>query len=231
MTGDGAGFPGRRRDRSPRVLLEACVTDVENARAAEAAGADRLELCRDLDVGGLTPDLRVLEDVLAHVALPVNAMVRFRPGSFRTRSGDVDTMAREIERLLDAGANGVVVGLLGADDGVDVAATRSLVAAASGRPVTFHRAFDATPDQLEALEDLRETGVARVLTGGGPGTALEGAITLAELMRRSGEVTILAGGRVRGDHVVRLVEATGVQEIHARGEAVDGIARALKSGG
>jgi copper homeostasis protein CutC len=220
-----------RTRRSAGVLVEACVTGAEEARAAESAGADRLELCRDLDAGGLTPDLRVLEDVLARVTVPVNAMVRLHPGSFRTRAGDVDAMAREIERLVAAGAHGVVLGLLGADDRVDRAATGALVAAASGRPVTFHRAFDATPDLLEALDDLARAGVARVLTAGGPGRALDGASTLAELVRRERKVTILAGGRVRGDHVVRLAESTGVREVHARGEAVAAIVRALGSVG
>lgn len=227
MTGGrGIVTPGGVR-RSSRVLVEACVTDLEEARAAETAGADRLELCRDLDVGGLTPDLHVLEAVVAHVALPVNAMVRRRPGSFRTRPGDVDAMARDVERLVAAGANGIVLGLLGSDRRVDVAATRALVASASGRPVTFPRAFDATPDLLEALEDVAGAGVARVLTGGGPGAALEGAPALAELVRRGLKPAILAGGRVRSDHVVRLVESTGVREVHARGEAVGGIVRAL----
>ncbi|MCG6957557.1 MAG: copper homeostasis protein CutC [Gemmatimonadetes bacterium] len=225
---DGRGLvPSSPIRPSSRVLVEACVTGVEEARAAQASGADRLELCRDLEVGGLTPDLRVLEGVLAQVAVPVNAMVRLRPGSYRTRPGDVDAMAREVERLVAAGANGVVVGLLGSDGRIDAAATRALVASASGRPVTFHRALDATPDLLEALEDVAGAGVARVLTGGGPGAASEGAPTLAELVRRSREVIVLAGGRVRSDHVVGLVESTGVKEVHARAEAVGGIVQAL----
>jgi copper homeostasis protein len=154
-------------------------------------------------------------------------MVRIRPGSFRTRPGDVDAMAREVERLVAAGASGIVIGLLGHGARVDTDATRALVASASGRPVTFHRAFDETPDFLEALEDIADAGVARVLTGGGPGAALEGAQNLADLVRRTRNVAILAGGRVRSDHVVRLVESTGVREVHARAEAVDGIVRAL----
>ena len=229
MTGDGAGPVGRAPGLPSRVLVEACVTSVEEARAAEAAGADRLELCRDLDVGGLTPDLRALETVLAHVGLPVNVMVRLHPGPFRTRPGDVDAMASTVVRLLAAGANGVVLGLLASDGRVDVEATRALVAAAGERPVTFHRAFDATPDLHQALEEIAGAGVARVLTGGGPGAALEGAATLAELVRRSAKVAVLAGGRVRGDHVGHLVEATGVHEVHARAEAVADLVRALRA--
>jgi len=229
VTGDGAAPAGSAPGPSSRVLVEACVTSVEEARAAQAAGADRLELCRDLDVGGLTPHLRTLESVLARVDVPVNAMVRLHPGSFRARPGDVDAMASTVVRLLAAGANGVVLGLLASDGRVDVDATRALVAAAGEGPVTFHRAFDATPDLHQALEEIAGAGVARVLTGGGPGAALEGAATIAELVRRSGKVAILAGGRVRGDHVVHLVGATGVQEVHARAEAVAGLVRALRA--
>jgi len=126
--------------------------------------------------------------------------------------------------------DGIVVGMLDADGHVDRAAVDELVHASDGRPVTFHRAFDRVDDPLAEIESLARTGVRRVLTSGGAPTAWAGRDTLRRLVEAAGDaLTVLGGGRVRGDHVRRLVEATGLTEVHARAAAIPGVAAGLRA--
>jgi copper homeostasis protein len=212
------------------VLVEACVTTVDEAVGAASAGTHRLELCVDLDVGGMTPPLALLRSVRAAVDLPVFCMAR-RSAGFVAEPGEAEAVARDVEALRDAGAAGVVVGFLLPGGRVDEAATRLAVDAAGGLPVTFHRAFDHAADPRETLEAVAALGVVRVLTGGGLGAARDHVDALAELVARAaGRVEILVGGRVRGDHVRWLLERTGAREVHARAEGVAGVCRALREG-
>ena len=114
-------------------------------------------------------------------------------------------------------AAGVVLGALTEEGHVDVPATRGLMGAAHGLPVTFHRAIDETPDVLEAIDSLAALGVARVLSSGTAPTALEGADTLAAMVARAGDrMQIVAGGSVRAGNVAEIVRRTGVRAVHAR---------------
>ena len=195
------------------------------------AGADRLELCRDLDTGGLTPPVDLLAEVRAAVEVPVFAMARARPGPFVLEGDEVDRVVADVRALRDAGADGIVTGALHADGTVDAAATRLCVVAAGPLPVTFHRAFDDVPDAFAGLETLVDLSVRRVLTAGGAGRARDHVDRLADLVRRAGDrITIVAGGGVRGDHVRHLVASTGVGEVHARASAIPGVSRALAEG-
>jgi copper homeostasis protein len=216
--------------RPVSVLMEACVTGVREAVESVAQGALRLELCRDLSAGGLTPDLEVARAVCGSVSVPVLAMLRSAPGPFLASRAQVDEMSRKIDDLRGIGVAGLVLGFLDQENEVDRGVLSELCAAASasGLPVTFHRAFDETSDPDAALETLVEAGVARVLTAGGRGSAWAGRDTLARLVTRAGErVTMVAGGGVRGDHVRELVAVTGIREVHARASAMGGLARAL----
>lgn len=197
---------------------------------AAEAGAHRLELCVGLETGGLTPPVGLLRAVKAEVGIPVFTMARLRPGAFAFTPLEVADTLREIAALADAGADGVVVGFLDGEGRVDTASTAQAVRAAGSLPVTFHRAFDETPDLLTSLHTLAGAGVARVLTGGGPGAARGHADALAALVRASTAVEVLVGGRVRGDHVRHLVAYTGAREVHARAEGVAGVCRALAEG-
>lgn len=216
--------------RSSRdVLVEACVTSRAEAEASARAGVHRLELCVDLEVGGLTPPSDLVEEVVAAVDVPVFAMVRPRAGDFRPRLGEVDAMLRSVENLRRAGAAGFVVGLLDRGGEVHGPATADVVVAAAGLPVTFHRAFDEVPDPQAALESLVNVGVARVLTGGGPGRAWDGRDVLRRLVARGGDrIAVLAGGGVRGDHVAELVRVTGTREVHVRAAGIPGVMEALR---
>lgn len=211
------------------VLVEACVTSVDEAVAAERAGAGRLELCVDLHVGGLTPPVELVHEVRESVAIPVFVMVCPRGEDYISTADEIDLMERDIARVREAGADGIVIGSIHPDGTVQRAETARLVAAAAGLPVTFHKAFDATPDAFAALDTLLELGVSRVLTSGHVERAIDGADELAALVERAGSrLTILAGGKVRGDHVRELVARTGVKEVHARAEGVPGLIAALR---
>lgn len=212
--------------RRPRV--EACVTGLDEAVRCVAWGADRLELCRDLETGGLTPSPDITAQVCAAVSVPVFAMVRPEPGAFTADARGVATMLREIEALRRGGLAGLVAGLLTSDGQVDVAAMTAVCAAAAPLEVTFHRAFDELLEPDLALEQLAAIGVTRVLTAGGRGSAWEGRRTLARWTRTEGlRPRILAAGRIRGDHVVDLVKCTGVEEIHARASGIREVCAAL----
>ena len=202
-----------------RPILESAVETAAAAVAAEAAGSARLELCVDLDIGGTTPPIALVRDVIARVSIPVFVMIRPRGGGFVYDAAERAVMRRDIASAADGGAAGIVLGALSADGRVDVATTREMIDAAGGLPVTFHRAFDDTLDPFEALERVIEAGASRVLTAGGAPTAREGADVLAELVRRAGDrIVIIAAGHVRAENVVELIAHTGVREVHARFE-------------
>lgn len=215
-----------------RVLIEAAVESLDDALAAEAGGARRLELCADLDAGGTTPERSVIASVIAAVRLPVVVMVRDRPGDFVYTRDELDRMRRDVALALVLGAAGVVVGALTAARRIDSPAMRELMGAAYGLPVTFHRAIDETRDVLASIDQLRSLGVARVLSSGGAAVALDGSVTLAAMIERAGRgLTVVAGGGVRATNVVELVRRTGVREVHLRcggdSERIAAVAEAL----
>ncbi len=200
---------------SPHVLVEVCVESVAGAYAAVTGGAERIELCSSLSDGGLTPSAGLCEAVCAAVQVPVFAMVRPRAGDFFYDSTEVDVMTRDLDALRRAGAVGFVTGALTADGDVDRRRLRELVDLADGLPVTFHRAFDVCRDADEALEQLCALGVARVLTSGQRAAAPDGKRGIREAVERVGDrLVVMAGAGVRADNVVRLVEFTGVREVH-----------------
>lgn len=216
------------------MILEAAVESTEAAVAAEQGGADRLELCAELSIGGTTPSSELLTTVAARVGVPVFVMVRPRGGSFVYSEAELDDMRRAIDVLVPAGAAGIVFGILETGGRIDEARTRELIARARPLPVTFHRAFDAACDSAAALETLIACGVDRVLTGGGPGAAAEGVDALRGLVDRAADrITIMAGGKVRWQNAREIVTRTGVRELHARCELdpdqIRAIRRALSS--
>jgi copper homeostasis protein len=222
--------------RLMRVLIEAAVESLDDALAAVEGGADRLELCADLDSGGTTPGRSLIASVLAHVHVPVMGMVRDRPGDFVYTRDELDRMRRDVALALVLGASGVVVGALTPTGRIDEAAMRGLRSAAYGLPVTFHRAIDETRDVLASIDSLRALGVSRLLSSGGRPVALDGSVTLAAMIERAGDaLTVVAGGGVRATNVVELVRRTGVREVHARcgGDAgrIAAIAAALAHSG
>jgi copper homeostasis protein len=211
------------------VLVEACVDSVASALAAERGGAGRLELCDNLFDGGTTPSAGMISAVKAATRIPVFVIVRPRGGGFVYTHDEMGVMRLDIEAVRMLGADGVVIGVLTREARVDAEQLRTLVAAAGGLPVTFHRAFDLTRDRDQALETLMHAGVKRVLTSGGAPSALEGIEAIGALVgRAAGQIEVMAGGGVREETVQEIVHRAGVREVHVRGTRP---ARTSMSGG
>ena len=199
------------------MLVEACIDSVESAIAAEDGGAGRLELCAALHDGGTTPSAGMIATVVERVRIPVIVLVRPRGGSFVHSDDEIRVMQRDIQLAAFHGARGVAIGVLKQDGTIDAPNMRRLIEAADGMAVTFHRAFDRTPDLVESLNTLAALGVQRVLTSGGAKSALDGRDVLARLVTHAaGSVGIMAGGGIREENVATVVEASGVTEVHVR---------------
>jgi copper homeostasis protein len=197
------------------VLLEVCVEDAAGLAAAIEGGADRIELCSALALGGLTPSAGMMV-LAAKAPVPVYAMIRPRPGNFIFDETEIDMMCVEIDAARAAGLAGVVLGANLADGRLDVATLERLVAQANGMGLTLHRAFDLVPDFSEALESAISLGFERILTSGGATTASDGAGQLADIVdRASGRISIMPGSGVTQAAVGELLARLTVSEVHS----------------
>jgi copper homeostasis protein len=198
------------------ILLEISVETVEAAVAAQRGGAQRIELCADLRLGGLTPSEELMRSVRASVSLPIFAMIRPRAGNFVYSAQELAQMRHKIATAKRAGIDGIILGLLTRNRGVDIEGTRELVKAAEPLPVTFHRAFDDAPDLDAALEDVIDTGAARILTSGGAATAPGGIESLATLVAAARDrIVIIPGGGINASNVLQVARETGAHELHS----------------
>ncbi|GMA15277.1 copper homeostasis protein CutC (plasmid) [Deinococcus metallilatus] len=196
-------------------LIEVCVEGVDAVVTAQQNGADRVELCAGLALGGLTPGPGVVERALEVARIPVHVLVRPREGDFLYSDEEFTTLLRDVEWLRECSVHGVVIGCLTQAGEVDRERTRQLVQAARPMSVTFHRAFDQARDPLEALEVLVECGVDRVLTSGQRGSAVEGAATLRQLVSAAGNrITILGCGGLRPHNIRQVLEGVPLAEVH-----------------
>ena len=199
------------------ILVEAAVETLESSFAAERAGADRIELCDNLSEGGTTPDGGLVAAIVERIRLPVFVLIRPRAGDFVYSKSEFDVMIRDIERTRTMGIAGIVTGALDVDGHVDVKRTRTLVKAAGGLPVTFHRAIDSSANLAVALEEAIEAGASRVLTSGGAPTASAGLDIIGALVLQAGErISIVAGGGIREHNAREVIARTGVREVHGR---------------
>ncbi len=197
------------------VQVEIVVQSVRDAVEAEEGGASRLELCCALDLGGLTPSAGLIREVRHATGLPLFAMIRCRPGGFHYEEAELRVMLEDAQAALAAGADGMVFGALDDAGRVHREHNARIIQAADGRPVVFHRAFDATPNADRALEDLIELRFTRVLTSGHAPTAEEGIPTLRRHLERAGSrIEVLPGGKIRAHNAAQIVAETGATQIH-----------------
>lgn len=198
-------------------FLEIACFNKESALAAATAGADRIELCDSAQVGGLTPSYSTVRKVRSKTSIPIYTMVRPSALNFVYDDIDFEEMKEDIAQFRHEGVvDGFVFGILDAAGRVDVARTTELVALARPLPCTFHRAFDQTPDLVQALEDVVACGMASVLTSGGKGSAAEGAEVLEQLVKCArGRIVIMPGGGVRSSNIDSLVKTTGAEWFHS----------------
>ncbi|MGN9911312.1 copper homeostasis protein CutC [Phytohabitans sp. LJ34] len=197
------------------MRFEVCVDSADGVLAAQAAGAHRVELCAALSEGGVTPSAGAIATALDVATIDVNVLVRPRGGDFVYDRHEIRAMRRDIEAVAAAGAHGVVIGALTADGDVDLAACRELLSDVDGLSVTFHRAFDMARRPREALAAVADLGADRLLTSGQEATALDGAALIAELVTAAGDrLVVMPGGGVTAGNVRRLIDLTGVREVH-----------------
>lgn len=201
-------------DRS-HIIVEVCVGSVRDVDVSVAAGADRVELCSGLELGGLTPSIGLAEAVLEFASIPVVLMVRPRAGGFCYDRHEFAAMLRDAERFLEIGAAGVVFGILNPSGSIDLPRVREIVAMTKPRDAVFHRAFDFVTDWRQEMDALIEAGCTRVLTSGGKPSAIAGVATLREMVDfAAGRIEILPGGGIRADNVVEIVQRTQCHQIH-----------------
>lgn len=197
-------------------LLEISVESLSSAIAAERGGANRIELCAFLAAGGVTPSEKLMRDTRAAVKLPIFAMIRPRDENFVYTTRELAQMRSEIALAKSCKMDGLVLGILHKNNTINIEHTRELVELARPVPVTFHRAFDETPDLHNALESVISTGATRILTSGGKPTALEGAQVLADLVQAANcRIKILPGGGINPTNLRDVIRLTGASEFHS----------------
>lgn len=200
-----------------QYLLECCVDSVESALAAARGGADRLELCASLILGGTSPGLALFEQVRAHCSLPVRVLLRPRFGDFLYSDYEFLILQREVEQFRSAGAEGIVIGCLDRDGGIDLAQMERLIELAGGMKVTLHRAFDVCKDPMQAYKQAKALGIDTILTSGQKSSCMEGLELLKELsalQRQTGGPQIMAGAGMTPERITVFCRETDITAYH-----------------
>jgi copper homeostasis protein len=200
------------------MVKEACVETFEEAVLAEKRGANRIELCSDLASDGLTPSVELMRKTCSNLNIPVMVMIRPRAGNFVYSEEEIIQMKSEIDQAKQAGAAGVVFGLLNKENRIDVYNTSILAEYAQPLPVTFHKAIDVLDNPVEGAKIVSTIpGIKRILTSGGKPTALEGKNNILKMMEVSkGKITILVAGKVLDSNIEEIRQLTGAEEFHGR---------------
>lgn len=185
------------------MLVEVCANSLESAICAEKAGADRIELCSELGVGGITPSYGLLKSVKEQLSIPVHVLIRPRSGDFTYSDAEFEIMKRNIRLCTEMGFDGIVSGVLHRDLHLDVERTQMLVDLAGSLQFTFHRAFDWVKDPLTVFRQLEQMGVNAVLSSGQQSSAEEGIKLLSDLHQMSSTCTVLPGGGIRLHNAVK----------------------------
>lgn len=203
-----------------RVQLEIAAGSLASALAAQAGGADRVELCENLGEGGCTPSYGTLAVARDRLRIRLYVLIRPRGGDFVYDEGEREVMLRDIAQCVRLGCDGVVIGALDARDEVDIATCAALRDAAGSLGATFHRAIDVTADPARALEAAIGLGCERVLTSGAHADALAGASAIAARVAQArGRIAVMAGAGITSANVTDIVRRTGVGEVHASARA------------
>lgn len=204
-----------------KYILEACVDSVESALEAQAGGADRLELCGNLIIGGTTPSpcmfeqLREVSDICTHI------LIRPRFGDFCYTDHEFQIMLKEVQLFRERNADGIVIGILKPDGTLDIERMKRLMEAAGDLSVTLHRAFDVCADPVAAMEQAKELGIHTILTSGQKNHCLDGRDLLKELVNlENGRITIQAGGGVDAEVIRKLQPYTGAHAFHMSGKRI-----------
>lgn len=201
--------------------LECCVDSVESALAAQKGGADRLELCSNLVIGGTSPSLALFQQIREHTDIRIHVLLRPRFGDFLYTSHELSIIEKEIRMFREAGAEGIVIGCLKPDGSLDYEAMSRLIDHAGQMSITLHRAFDMCKEPFRALEEAKSLGIHTILTSGCQPSCLEGIDLLGQLEDCSdGKVSIMAGAGINSNAVKKLLEKTSITAFHMSGKKI-----------
>ena len=196
------------------MIVEICANSFESAMAAQSGGADRIELCTQLAVGGLTPSRHLIKKVVSKLSIPVHVLIRPRKGDFCYSKEELNIMKNDIEFCKNIACSGVVSGVLQSDLTIDLIATKQLIEAANGIDFTFHRAFDCVKDPLVSLEKLIDLKIKRVLSSGLKPSAIEGISLLSDMNKLANQqIEIMPGSGINLGNVLRF-KNKGFTSIH-----------------
>lgn len=199
------------------MVFEICASSFESARNAQLAGANRIELCSELGVGGVTPSYGLIKKVMDELSIENCVLIRPRSGNFTYTDEEFDVMLRDITFCRELGCKGVVTGVLNTDNTIDKERTQQLIEATGDIDFIYHRAFDCVPNPEEALNLLKTLGVKRILTSGGKKSAVEGLDVLKKLNQQAErKITIMPGGGINPQTILKIKEA-GFNEVHFSG--------------
>ena len=204
-----------------KYTLEVCVDSVESAIIAAENGANRLELCGNLVIGGTTPSLELFREIRRYTDVDINVLIRPRFGDFHYSDHELRIMCREIESFVKEGAHGVVIGALNTDGTLDVAAMKAMIKAAGDCHVTLHRAFDVCKDPMAVLAQAAELGVDTILTSGQAGSCMEGKELLERLVKEAPEgMNILIGAGVTPKVIEEMIRDMPARHFHMSGKKI-----------
>jgi len=199
------------------MIKEACVESFEKAKEAQDKGANRIELCENLAVGGTTPSYGTVKVCLEKLNIPIFPMIRARGGNFVYSKDEIEIMKEDIKIFKELGVKGVVLGCLTSDNKIDLELTRELVDLAYPMEVTFHKAIDEITNPLDYIDDLVNIGIKRILTSGGKATALEGKDLINEMIKKSKErLKVVVAGKVTKENLNELSNLISANEFHGK---------------
>ena len=194
------------------MIIEVCAESYEYAVKAEKAGADRIELCKDLHLDGLTPDYETAKRTIDTLDIPVFILIRPREGDFIYSDEEFELMKQDILKFKEMGCKGIVSGVLNDDSSIDIERTKELVELSMSLEFTFHRAFDKVNNPLNEIENLIELGIDRILTSGQKEKAIDGLVLLKQLNSISNNrIKIMPGSGINKSNIVNFVN---FEEIH-----------------
>lgn len=196
------------------MKVEVCANGLQSALNAQRGGAHRIELCVDLSVGGLSPSEAIIRQVMQHISIPVNVLLRPRAGNFCYNDQELEAIYRGIELCKDLCCAGVVSGALDSTGNLNAEAVGEMIRRSGHLEFTFHRAIDVTQSPMDILDELIEMGATRILTSGGQPTAIDGIGLLSKLKERAaGRISIMPGGGINSDNVRSFLDH-GFDAIH-----------------
>lgn len=213
------------------MIVEIACGNFESVLNAQGAGADRIEVCSALSVGGITPSFGLVKKAISLFSKNTFVLIRPREGNFIYSDEEFEIILDDIHLVKQMGVGGIISGALLSNNKIDVEKTKAMIDASGELPFTFHRAFDLIPDPFTGMEALVDLGVKRILTSGQKANALDGKELLKKLVELAqDDITILAGAGINPKNVVELVEYTNVKEIHLSAKHRSGSQAAVAMG-